>query len=493
MIKDISRNNIDILVPSLLELEKFWTDVGESEWNRDSFLLNLDNKFDGLSFYLDEFKGYVIGSGSGNVAKLHKILVNPQYAGKGFGNILWDEFVKRCREKKFKKISLKALTDNIAAISLYKKKGCVFTDVVTGFDNKDRFDIEYIINCDRIKHSLPNILEEDIKNVKQVLEKRELTTSNVTKRFETCIANYLEREFCTAVNSGTNALFLALKALNVQGKEVILPSYVCSSVYSATVNAGGIPVLADIAEHGFNISKNEIKKKISKDTAAIIIPYMFGKPFDITGIMEFNIPVIEDISQALGSKEKNLVGRKGDLTICSFNSTKMITSGTGGMVLTDNEKYNSTIKDLVQIDKREKLGECYSFVMPDFSAALGLSQFSHLEDFIERRDEISLIYYSLINKNSRVELPEAGIGNIFYRFVIKTDERDNFISCLKKRGVNAEIPIFPLHKYLSLDDAVFPNTTRVYEKSVSIPIYPSLSNEEAKSVAGIISNWRFEK
>ncbi len=232
----------------------------------------------------------------------------------------------------------------------------------------------------KVPHSRPTIKEEEIYAVVSNLRSGQIASGNEVELFEKDMSRYIGVLDGVAVNSGTNALYLALKALDIKpGDEVLLPTYVCASVLSAVNYTGATPVLADIDE-GYNLAPESAGKKISDKTKAVIVPHMFGCPADMDGIMELNIPIIEDCAQSIGAVYKGKkLGSFGDLSIFSFFATKMMTTGHGGMVLTDSPELLKKLEDLTTYDEREEYGIAYNFELTDFQAAKPRSQLNRLD------------------------------------------------------------------------------------------------------------------
>ena len=330
-----------------------------------------------------------------------------------------------------------------------------------------------------IPHSRPYLDERDIKSVLKALNEGHLATGKIVNDFVLELCNYVGRKYGIATNSGSSALHLALRALDVkEGDEVILPSYVCGTVLNPIEYCKATPIFVDINKDDFNISYEDTKKKINSKTKIIIIPHMFGDTVkDIEEFQKLNIPIIEDCALSLGAQHNGRkIGSFGDISIFSFYSTKMIASGFGGMILTDKDKILEKLKDLTHYDNREEWGESYNYSMSDLQAALGLSQLRKLDEMIEKRKRIAIRFNnSFLNLNGFLQSSE----NIFFRYIVQIIKRDEFIEKLKEFGINAAKPVFkPLHKYKNLDDKDFPNTTSAYEKNISIPLYPSLTEEE---------------
>ena len=340
-----------------------------------------------------------------------------------------------------------------------------------------------------IPHSMPCLEEGEIKEVIKVLKSKQIAQGKKVEEFEEKLAKYIGVKYAAALNSGTSALFLSLIALGVKkGDEVIIPTYTCSALLNSILYVGAKPVICDINEKDFNISFDEIKKKINKKTKVIIVPHMFGNPADIEEILKLGVSVIEDCAQAIGAEYKNIkVGNFGKLSIFSFYATKVMTTGEGGAVVSNNERLIKIVKDLREYDKKYSYKLRFNFKMTDIQAAIGIVQLGKLEEFIRKRREIAQKY--LVNlKNKKVILPveEKLKKNIYYRFIVRTDKLEDKIRKFRKKGIISERPIFiPLHRYLKIKG--FPVAEKIFKTAVSIPIYPGLNK---KNIDFIINSFK---
>ena len=213
---------------------------------------------------------------------------------------------------------------------------------------------------DQIRHSKPYADKEDEDAVVNQIASLMHGTGARVEEFEQKMRELIGRRYSRATTSGTTALHISLLALGVgEGDEIIIPSYVCQSVMNAVNYTRAKPILVDIDDSenkGYNISVKTIKTKVTKRTKAIIVPHMFGFPAEIDKIKkEFpSVKVIEDCAQSLGGRYKEkMLGGFGDLSIFSFYATKMISTGHGGMILTDSEEIKKRIDDLMKYDKRD--------------------------------------------------------------------------------------------------------------------------------------------
>jgi len=335
-----------------------------------------------------------------------------------------------------------------------------------------------------IPHSRPTIDQEDIKGVAEVLASGKIAQGEKVKEFEDALARFVGTKYGVAVSSGTSALHLALLSLGIGARdEVIMPSYVCSSPYLATLHAGAIPKIVDINLADLNICASTVKKQLSPRTKAIIVPHMFGTPAELDELVELEIPIIEDCAQSLGAEYMGQrVGSFGELAMFSFYATKMITTGEGGIVLTNNKEcYNRAI-DARDYDKKPLTPTMYNYKMTDFQAALGLSQLKKLQYFIERRRQIASLYTERFSEyNVAIPRNYSHKKSVFYRYVIMVDKMERIQKSAKNKGVMCERPVFkPLHKSLPLFKC--PNSDKAHDHALSIPLYPNLSEREIEHI-----------
>ncbi len=351
-----------------------------------------------------------------------------------------------------------------------------------------------------IPHSKPTLNEEDASAAANVISSGYISQESVVEKFESDMAGYIGVEGAAAVSSGTAAIHLSLKALDVkEGDDVALPSYVCPALLNAVNYLGANPLILDIDPDSYNIAPSYLKRKLTKKTKAVIVPHIFGLPADIEEILSIGIPVIEDCAQSIGASYKGKrVGSFGDCAILSFYATKVMTTGEGGMVLSNSDRILEKIKDLREYDNKPEYIVRYNYKMTDMQAALGISQLNKLDSFISKRRNIAGLY------NKRFSDMEIAIPSnpekehIYFRYVIKNrrqkteDRRQNIEEDLKffeDNGVKCMRPIYkPIHRYLNLDG--FPETDRAWDELISVPIYPSLADADIKHIIKVIEKWR---
>lgn len=335
-----------------------------------------------------------------------------------------------------------------------------------------------------IPHSRPTVCPDDIRAVAEVMESGRLVQGEQVRAFEEEMSAFIGGGEAAAVSSGTAALHLALVSLGVgEGDEVIIPGYVCSALLQAVRHARATPVIADIDPETFNISPQDAGKRLTRKTRAIIVPHMFGLSADLSGIISLGVPVIEDCAQSLGSRYQGAyTGSAGLLSVFSFYATKMIATGEGGMVLSSRADLIGKIRDLRAYDGKAEDRLRYNYKMTDLQAALGRSQLRKLRQFIRRRGEIAGEYNrGLADTGVQLPVTPPGMEHVYYRYVVLMDRSESFMQKTKAMGVDCRRPVFkPLHEYLNLPG--FAVTRGVWERAVSIPVYPSLSDRDVQFV-----------
>ena len=341
-----------------------------------------------------------------------------------------------------------------------------------------------------ISHSKPTLDQDDYQGVLDVLISGHLVQGEKVIEFEEDLSSFVGVKDGVAVSSGTAALHLSLIALGVgKGDEIVIPSYVCPALLNAISYVNAVPIIADVEKFTFNIDVNDLRGRITGRTKAIIVPHMFGLPADIDEIISLGIPVIEDCAQSAGSRHKGgYTGGFGVLSMFSFYATKMFSTGEGGMVLSNDDDLIRTVRDLRDYDEKESYSVRYNYKMTDIQAALGISQLRKLTSFIERRKEIAGFYDEVLQEMTfPIPAVPEGREHIYYRYVLLLDNAFRFIENMKKKGIECRRPVYkPLHKYLGLSE--FPVTDEIFQQAVSIPIYPSLSDNEVKRIIDAMKN-----
>ena len=293
----------------------------------------------------------------------------------------------------------------IGIIIIIKFRDLVFINLTYNYTNKflENFLTNKIFNV-----SEPKLSKKTIDYVLDCLRTEWISSSgSYLETFEKKWAKYCNKKYAVSVTSGTAALIVALKALNLKpGDEVIMPSFTIISCALAILEAGAKPILADCELDTWCIKTDEIKKKITSRTKAILIVHMFGHPANMDEIKEIvknkKIDIIEDAAESHGSKFKNkVVGSFGKISCFSFYVNKLITTGEGGMVLTNDKGLYNKMKNLrnLAFNKTRRFSHNeigYNYRMTNIQAAIGLSQLEKISEHIEIKRKNTLLYNKIL-------------------------------------------------------------------------------------------------
>jgi perosamine synthetase len=332
------------------------------------------------------------------------------------------------------------------------------------------------------------------------------------KRFEKEFASRMGRKYGIAVTNGTSAIDAAIESLQIKkGDEVILPAFTIISCVLQIVRSGAIPVLVDVDPLTWNMDISQIEDKITKKTKAIMVVHIYGLPVDMDPVIHIckkhRLKLIEDFAEQIGQTYKNkLCGSFGDISTVSFYPNKHITTGEGGMILTDDDKLAEKCRELrnlcFQTKKRfihDKLG--WNLRMTNLQAAVGIAQLERLDRFIKKKHWIGEKYNELLENTAGIQLPVKSTNyakNIYwvYGVVLKDTIKKSaaeFIVELIKNGIGARPFFFPLNKQPILrkmnlfKNQVFPVSAKLYQRGFYLPSGLKLDYKSIKKVTKIVN------
>ena len=358
--------------------------------------------------------------------------------------------------------------------------------------------------------------EADIRAVVDVLRSDWLTTGPKVSEFEQAVADYVGAEYAVAVNSGTAALHAAMYAVGVgPGDEVILPPMTFVATANCVVFQGATPVFADVEPDTLLVNPAEVESKITERTKAIIAVDYAGQPCDYNALRNIakrhDLSLVADACHSIGAQFNGRnVGTLADLSVFSFHPVKHITTGEGGMVVTDETKFAERMRRFrnhgISMDSRQRadhgtwyyemedLG--YNYRITDFQCALGLSQLQNLPAFLERRRQIAAQYDESFSRLPEVEALglREGVLHAYHLYVVKTKYpvlnlgRAKFFRKMREKSVDVNVHYIPVHmqpfyrKYFNTNPGLCSVAETAYEGILSLPIFPAMKAADVQRV-----------
>jgi len=351
--------------------------------------------------------------------------------------------------------------------------------------------------------NIPKVTSSDIKYVSRVMKNSWISSDGPeVKKFESKFSKFINKKYSVAVANGTAALEIAMKAIGIRpGDEVIIPNFTIISNALAVIKLGATPILVDCGFHNWNINIQDLKKKISRKTKAVIIThiYSFSNPMnEIKKILkDKRIVIVEDAAEVLGLKYKNkMCGSFGDISTFSFYANKHITTGEGGMISTNNRKYFKKCRDLKNLcfGKEDRFNHSdigWNYRITNIQAAMGLSQLKNIENIIKKKVFIGKLYFKLLSKNKNIFIQRPIYGkfkNIYWVVGVlilkKKILAKKLAKKLEKTGVQTRPFFFPMNKqkilkkYLKKRKEKFKNSEYLSKYGLYLPSYYDLKKKD---------------
>lgn len=369
-----------------------------------------------------------------------------------------------------------------------------------------------------LPYNQPTIEEEEIAGVVDTLRSGWLTMGPKTLELERLIAEYTGAAHAVAVSSCTAALHLSLIALGIGcGDEVITTPFTFAATGNTIVNAGARPVFVDIRKDTYNIDPEKIEERITPRTRAIIPVHYAGQSCEIKAILDIaqdrDLFVVEDAAHAIGSEyDGRKIGTFGTTTCFSFYATKNMTTGEGGAITTEDGALADRLRVLrlhgISKDAWNRYSEKgkwyyeiedagWKYNMTDVQAAMGLPQIKKLDGFIDVRRKYANIYNNgLRNMEGLItpfEDPRAKHIYHLYPLLLERHDRGSFIEEMNRKGIGCSVHFIPLHLHpfyrsMGFGKGDYPNAECVYEREVSLPLYPKMTLEDVDYVIGAVQD-----
>jgi len=357
---------------------------------------------------------------------------------------------------------------------------------------------------------------EEMKAVEKVFETGWLGLGSTVFEFEEALKKYLGAKHVIAVNTGTSALHIALSGLGIgPGDEVIIPSITFAACVQAVLALGAVPVFAESDEDTLLIDLDDVEKRITKKTKAVMPVHYCGSPCDLDRLYalarKHGFKVVEDAAHAFGSDYKGRkVGASGDAVCFSFDPIKNITTGEGGAVALSDDKVAEEIRRqrILGIDKDtwhrykntrtyfyEVVSPGFRYHMPNFCAAVGLEQLKKLPGFVARRREIARRYdaaFAGLSEIKTLQVDYASVAPHIYILRVPAERRDAFMEALKASGVGTGLHYIANHiqpffkKYAGKP---LPRAERLWQEIVTIPLHCGLSDADVETVVSAVTEF----
>ncbi len=359
--------------------------------------------------------------------------------------------------------------------------------------------------------------DKEINEVVDSLKSDWITTGPKMQLFEDKFKKFKNSKYAVAVNSGTAALHVSASSIGIKpGDEVITTPLTFVASANCVVYRGGTPILADIKKDTYNIDPNEIKKKITSKTKAIIPVHFAGQPCDMDEISEIaeenNLYVIEDAAHAIDAEYKGKkVGNISDLTVFSFHPVKNITTAEGGLVTTNNEDFYEKLLMFrthgISKDASKRFGKSGGFYydmkylgfrynMSELHASLGIHQFKKLEFFQKRRREIVEIYNKELHDVEEITIPlvKKNIKHSWHLYVIQLNleklrvDRNFIFKALREENIGVNVHYIPIHYHsyyqnnFGIKKGTLPIVEWLFPRLLTIPIFPKMTDDDVYDV-----------
>jgi perosamine synthetase len=348
-----------------------------------------------------------------------------------------------------------------------------------------------------IRLAWPDVGPEEAAAAAEVLESGQLTMGEKVAELEAELARACGVEHAVAVSSGTAALHLAVLALGIgPGDEVLVPAYTFPATANVVALAGAVPVLVDVDPRTMNLDPGKAYDAVTPRTRAVLAVHLFGRPLDwdeLQNAVPPDVHLVEDAAGALGARWRGMpCGGLGELGCLSFHPRKIVSTGEGGAVTTQNAALADSVRRLRNHGITTKDGfdipePGFNYRLSDVLCAIGLVQLRRLEELWEARHRTANAYTERLR--DLVETPSAAKGDRhgWQAYVVQLDRRDDVLAALREAGIEAQIGTYAVHHLTAyLDQGPFPGADSCYERALALPFHSRLTDADLDRVAEVL-------
>jgi perosamine synthetase len=346
-----------------------------------------------------------------------------------------------------------------------------------------------------IRLAWPDLGEPELAAIEEVLDSGQLTMGPKVAEFEAGLAEACGVEHAVAVSSGTAALHLAVLALGIgPGDEVIVPAYTFPATANVVAMAGARPVLVDVDPETMNVRPEAVAYAVTDRTRAVLVVHLFGRPArweEIEAAVPDRVELLEDAAGALGARRGGRpCGGLGRLGCLSFHPRKIVTTGEGGAVTTNDGELAESIRSMRHHGWRgnDMPAPGLNYRLPDILSAVGTSQLRRLDALLEERERLAAAYAERLAGVVRTPEADEGDRHGLQAYVVQLDRRDEALEALHEAGIQAQIGTYALHRLGAYrEQGPFPGADAAYERALALPFHNRLGEEDVDRVAAVLT------
>jgi dTDP-4-amino-4,6-dideoxygalactose transaminase len=348
-----------------------------------------------------------------------------------------------------------------------------------------------------IRLARPDVGEPEASAVRAVLESGQLTMGPKVEEFERAIARAVGSQHAAAVSSGTAALHVAVLALGIgPGDEVVVPAYTFPATANAVELCGAQAVLADVDPDSFLVDPASVARALTPRTRAVMAVHLFGRPVDweaLRRVVPEGVALVEDAAGALGATHRGApCGSLGLLACFSFHPRKIVTTGEGGAVTTDDAALDAAVRRLRHhgwSTPGTMPAPGFNYRLPDLLCAIGIPQVERLEELLAARERVARGYEERLHDVVLTPRADEDDRHGWQAYVVQLDRRDAALEALREHGIEAQIGTWALHHlepYRS--QGRFPGADRAFARALALPFHSRLSDDDLDRVAEVLTS-----
>ena len=351
---------------------------------------------------------------------------------------------------------------------------------------------------DQIRLARPDVGEAELAAISEVVASGQLTMGSKVAEFESAIARAVGTAHAAAVSSGTAAIHLALLALEIgPGDEVIVPAYTFPATANAVELCGAHAVLVDVDPETFVVDPAAVAAAVTPRTRAMIAVHLFGRPVDWEALQTAvpqEVTLVEDAAGALGARYRGTpCGALGALACLSFHPRKIVTTGEGGAVTTDDAALDGAVRRFRHhgwTSPGEMPAPGFNYRLPDLLCAMGIPQLKRLEELLAARERVAGWYDERLEHLVLTPRAAEGDRHGWQAYVVQLDRRDEALAALAEAGIEAQIGTWALHRLGAYrSQGPFPGADRAFERALALPLATSTTADEVDRVSSVLADF----